>query len=139
MDTGTSLPGRRPVPLWLPLLLALIAAVALLVIPTAQEETVLSSPTGGTVRSSPTGGTVRSARSMTLVQSQGPHVLIPLAIPVVLAGIPLAFGWTRPRRVTLIVAGLLLLIFVVLSLPSIGMFYLPATVAMLAAAKFNGP
>jgi hypothetical protein len=129
MDTVMSLPGRRPVPPWLPLLLAVAAGVALLVIPTAREETVSSSPAGGTVR---------SARSMTLVQSQGPYVLIPLAIPVLLAGIPLVFGWKRPRRVALTVAGLLLLIFVVLSLPSIGMFYLPAAVAMLAAAKFNG-
>jgi hypothetical protein len=129
MDAGTSLPGRRPAPLFLPLLLAVVAAVALLVIPTAREETVSSSPTGGTVR---------SGRSMTLLQSQGPHVLIPLAIPVVLAGIPLAFGWKRPRRLALTAAGLLLLIFVVLSLASIGVFYLPAAVAMLAAAKFNG-
>jgi thiol:disulfide interchange protein len=75
---------------------------------------------------------------MTLVQSQNRRLLMPLAVPVALAGVPLAFRRTRWSRGALIVAGALLLVFVVLSLPSIGIFYLPATVAMIAAATASG-
>jgi hypothetical protein len=129
MDAGTSLFGRRLVLLLLPLLLAVVATGALLVIPALREERVSSNPSGGTIR---------STQSTTLVQSQGRRMLVPLAIPVALAGVPLAFGRTRWRREALIAAGALLVIFVVLSLPSIGLFYLPAMVAMIAAATVSG-
>jgi hypothetical protein len=129
MDAGTSLVGRRLVPSLLRLLLAVVATGALLVIPVVREESVSSSPSGGTIR---------STRSMTLVQSQSRRMLVPLAIPVALAGVPLAFGRTRWRRWGFIAAGALLLMFVVLSLPSIGIFYLPAMVAMIAAATVSG-
>jgi hypothetical protein len=58
------------------LVLAVLAALALLVLPTEREESG---------RTNPIGQTVRTTRSTTLLQSQGPSVLVPITIPVVLA------------------------------------------------------
>ncbi len=108
-----------------PLLLAVVTAVALLVVPTGREESVSVSSSGETTRSS---------RSTTLVQSDGWGALVPLAIPVLLAGVPPAFRRSRWRGVALAAASVLLLAFVVLSAASIGLFYLPVAGTMVAAA-----
>jgi hypothetical protein len=112
-----------------PLLLAVVTAVALLAVPTGREESVSVSSSGETTRSS---------RSTTLVQSDGWDALVPLAIPVVLAGVPPAFRRSRWRGVALPAASGLLLAFVVLSAASIGLFYLPVAGAMVAAAIIDG-
>jgi hypothetical protein len=128
MDAGASPLGTRLVS-FTPLLLAVLTVVALLVVPTGREESVGTSSSGETTRSS---------RSTTLVQSDGWDALVPLAIPVVLAGVPPAFRRSRWRRVALAAASVLLLAFVVLSAASIGLFYLPVAGAMVAAAIIDG-
>jgi hypothetical protein len=124
MHTRVSPPVNRLV-LFLPLLLAVVATVVLLVVPTGREESISTGPSGVTIRSS---------RSTTLVQSDGLDVLVLLAIPVVLTGLPLVFRRPRWRRVALLAASVLLLVLVVLGAASIGLFYLPAAVAMVIAA-----
>jgi hypothetical protein len=128
MDAGASPVATRLV-FFTPLLLAVVTAVALLVVPTGREESVLIGSSGEMTRSS---------RSTTLVQSDGWGALIPLAIPVVLAGVPPAFRRSRWRGVVLAAASVLLLAFVVLSAASIGLFYLPVAGAMVAAAIIDG-
>jgi hypothetical protein len=128
MDAGASPLATRLVS-FTPLLLAVLTVVALLVVPTGREESVGSSSSGETTRSS---------RSTTLVQSDGWDALVPLAIPVVLAGVPPAFRRSRWRGVALAAASVLLLAFVVLSAASIGLFYLPVAGAMVAAAIIDG-
>jgi hypothetical protein len=128
MDAGASPVATRLV-FFTPLLLAVVTAVALLVVPTGREESV-------SVGSS--GEMTRSSRSTTLVQSDGWGALVPLAIPVLLAGVPPVFRRSRWGGVALAAAGVLLLAFVVLSAASIGLFYLPVAGAMVAAAIIDG-
>jgi hypothetical protein len=127
MDAGASPVATRLV-FFTPLLLAVVTAVALLMVPTGREESI-------SVGSS--GEMTRSSRSTTLVQSDGWSALVPLAIPVVLAGVPPAFRRSRWRGVALAAASVLLA-FVVLSAASIGLFYLPVAGAMVAAAIVDG-
>jgi hypothetical protein len=129
MDAVTSRPAGRPVLLLLPFVLALLAAVVLLVIPTGREESVSISSTGEITRHS---------RSTTLVQSDGWSVLVRLAVPVAFAGVPLALRRTRWRRGALVAASVLLLAFVVAGLLSIGVIFLPAAIAMVTAAIVDG-
>jgi hypothetical protein len=128
MDAGASPVATRLV-FFTPLLLAVVTAVALLMVPTGREESI-------SVGSS--GEMTRSSRSTTLVQSDGWSALVPLAIPVVLAGVPPAFRRSRWRGVALAAASVLLLAFVVLSAASIGLFDLPVAGAMVAAAIVDG-
>ena len=107
------------------LALAVLAALALLTLPIEREESA---------RMTPAGQTVRTTRSMTLWQSQGPGVLVPITIPIILVALPLAFEKTRWHRVTVVMFAALLLVFVVLGSPSIGLFYLPAAAVLAVAA-----
>ena len=91
MDAGASPVATRLV-FFTPLLLAVVTAVALLMVPTGREESI-------SVGSS--GEMTRSSRSTTLVQSDGWSALVPLAIPVVIAGVPPAFRRSRWRGVAL--------------------------------------
>ena len=128
MDAGASPLATRLV-FFTPLLLAVVTAVALLVVPTGREESVSVGFSGEMTHSS---------WSTTLVQSDGWGALVPLAIPVVLAGVPPAFRRSRWRGVALAAASVLLLAFVVLSAASIGLFYLPVAGAMVAVAIIDG-
>lgn len=119
------------------LLLALVASLVLLFAPTGTSVSACSRTVNGSpnVRSQPVQqpcGTRVSHPS--LVQSQGWGVAIPLAVPVAIAAAGLAVQRTRLRRPGSIVAGILLSILVVLGAFSIGIFYLPAAVAMFLAA-----
>jgi hypothetical protein len=60
----------------------------------------------------------------------GPRVLIPLVIPIVIAAAPLL---ARKHGVR-IAAAALLLIFCIIGAASVGLFYLPAALALIAAA-----
>jgi hypothetical protein len=119
--------GRRVLP-FAPVVLAVVAATALLVVPTGREESVWTGSGGEPVRRS---------RSTTLVQSEGWDVLVVLAVPVVLAGAPLFLRRSRWRRAALKAASGLLLVGVVISAASIGLFFLPATAAMFLAAAMD--
>jgi hypothetical protein len=60
--------------------------------------------------------------------------MIPMLLPVLVALIPVVF----PRRGVRIAAAVLLGAFVVVASFTIGLFYAPATVAMVVAAKVRG-
>lgn len=71
---------------------------------------------------------------MSLLEHEGASVLVPLLIPVALAALGVIAGWlTRPQPFRIASAGLLL-VFVVVGILSIGVFYLPSTIAMVVAA-----
>ena len=69
----------------------------------------------------------------TLLQVNGPRALIALAIPVLIALVPVLLPkwWVR------IVAGLLLAVFVVIAGFSIGLFYFPSAFMMLMAGLLS--
>jgi hypothetical protein len=83
-----------------------------------------------------TGGqrvTASTARR-TLSEVNGPTVYVAVAIPMLLAALPLLFRRPGARRASVRASALLLLAFVLLGGFSIGMFYLPSAVAMGLAA-----
>jgi hypothetical protein len=61
-------------------------------------------------------------------------VLAILAVPVVLPVLALVAGWSRFRRSAYVVGALLLFGFCLLTGFSVGLFYVPAGLAMVAAA-----
>jgi hypothetical protein len=66
----------------------------------------------------------------TLLQVNGPGVLIPLAAPVLIALLPLVF----PKRAVHIGAAMVLGLFALVGGFSIGLFYIPSVVVMALAA-----
>jgi hypothetical protein len=75
------------------------------------------------------GTVVNDTSDLSLLESEGPTVLLPLAVPVLLAGVALA---CRDRTVSLTTAGLCLAGCLVAA-ASIGLFFLPAALLLLAA------
>lgn len=72
------------------------------------------------------------------LQANGSRIAFMLAIPVVLALLPLAFR--KHLRTALLVAGALTLAFCVVGAMSVGMFYLPtALLLVLAGATMKSP
>jgi hypothetical protein len=69
-------------------------------------------------------------RHISLVDDQGISVLVPLAIPVVLA----IAGTLGRSRTACVISALLLWAFCVLGLASIGMFFIPVALLMTVAA-----
>ena len=71
----------------------------------------------------------------TLLEVNGPGALITLAVPAMIALVPLLIPkwWVR------IVAGVVLGAFVVVGSPSIGLFYFPSAVIMLMAGLLSVP
>jgi hypothetical protein len=60
-----------------------------------------------------------------------------LFVPAAVAALPLAVPAGRTRRIARIVAAALLVIWCLLALASVGLFYIPAALAMLIAAIRN--
>jgi amino acid transporter len=75
-------------------------------------------------------GTSDVVRHISVVDDQGISVLVPLAVPVVVA-IAGMLGRSRTARV---ISALLLWAFCVIGLASIGMFFIPAALLMTVAA-----
>lgn len=98
---------------------ATIAAVIMLILPTYVSVTESSG-----------GGVVRS--TSTLLEVNGPGVFVVILAPVVFAGIPLLLRG-RARQPVSIVCAVLLVGFVVVSLASIGIFFLVAALCAVAA------
>jgi hypothetical protein len=119
------------------LVLALGASLVLLFAPlgTSVEATASSPASPGVPVGAPQPETRVTHPS--LIEIQGWSVAVPLAIPVALAGMGVVaarFRW-RPAIVALaVVVGA----FVVLGALSVGVFYLPAEVAMIVAAVKAG-
>jgi hypothetical protein len=106
--------------------LAVVAAAVLLLAPFGSQQTAVST-TGG-------GQQVTVVDRSSLLEHEGPSVLLPLAVPVVLALLGMAAArFRRPTPVRTIAAGLLGA-FVVLGAMSIGAFFLPSAVALGVAA-----
>ena len=114
----------------LALLIALAATAFLLLTPfyTGTHTTTTTVP--GQAAPPP----VVETRSATLLEVNGPAVLIPLTIPIALPALALAATSSRFRRLAYAVAAFLLLVFCLLSGFSIGMYYVPASIAMLISA-----
>jgi hypothetical protein len=101
--------------------LSLLASLVLLVVPAF----------GGTSASSETGGR-EVVRTTTLLESEGPRVLLILLIPVILTLLPLLVRG-RARRQVALACTLLLALGALVGLASIGAFYLPALIFAIAA------
>ena len=115
----------------LALVLATAATAALLVVPfyTGVRATAVAVP-GQTAPPVP----VVATRTATLVEVNGPGVLVVLAIPIALPVLALAAGKSRFRRATHVVGALLLVGFCLLTGFSVGLFYVPTALAMVVAA-----
>ena len=71
------------------------------------------------------------------VQANGPQIAFVLAIPVVLALLPLAFR--KHLRAAFLAAGALSLAFCVVGAMSVGMFYVPSALLLLLAGATTKP
>jgi hypothetical protein len=105
-------------------LLALLAAVALALWPCAYQ---------GIEAQDVTGGAAEQGRvCATMVEANGIGVIGVLAVPVLLAGTGLAAvlaGWRAVQWIVIVV----LAAFCLLSLASVGLFYVPTAVALIVA------
>ena len=118
--------------------LALVVSVILLFVPIGTTTSTVCS-----VRPTPalTGGAPGSPACISrvthpsLLDDQGWGVAVPLSIPVLVAGLPLAVVRTRAWRPAAIAAACLLMAFAILGAASVGIFYLPSGVAMIVAAS----
>jgi hypothetical protein len=120
LPRGTMLVG-------LSLLLALAAAGGLLVVP-------VYTGVRATAVAPEAARATTELRYATLVEVNGARVLPLLALPVVLAGLPLAFNSTGWRTVGRAGSALLLTAFALVTGFSIGLLFLPSAAAMIAAA-----
>lgn len=115
---------------------AVAALVWTLVIGTAW----LVAPTGRSTSTSVSsdGTSVTESSTHTLLESEGPSVVVLLAVPVVLAGLSVLARGSRRARFA---CGGALLFACLLAAASIGLPYLPAAVALMAAAALtpDGP
>jgi len=83
------------------------------------------------VETSMSGSGEEVVRRVSFVESQGAWVLGPCAVPVGLAAAPVMLR--DSRAIAILTAGLLL-VFVLVSLASFGLFFLPAALAAVTAA-----
>jgi hypothetical protein len=111
--------------------LALVASVALLVIP------FYSGTGSGVSLECDAAGVCREVvrvpeviDSQTLLEVNGPRILVILTIPVLITGAALAAGWTRRARMLRIIATGVLFAGALLSMFSIGVFYIPSLIAL---------
>jgi len=111
------------------LVLAILGAVAMLFLPTVSMQSI-------TVRDAfdGAGRTVTRSWQVSLLSSEGAWVVWLAAVPVLLAGAPIAFERTRARRVARIVSAVALTLGVLVSMLSVGVFFLPSAALMIAAA-----
>lgn len=71
----------------------------------------------------------------TLLDVNGPNILLVLSIPILVAFSPLAFR--KHRRAALLGAGTLMLCFCILGALSVGMLYLPTALLLLLAGAIT--
>ena len=99
---------------------------------------LLLGPTVSSVSSSVTlgadGATSRSAAlhtSTSLLAAQGASAVFPVLAPVLLAALPLLARNSKARCILGVIAALLLAVFCLLGMLSIGLFYVPSVVVLL--------
>jgi hypothetical protein len=111
--------------------LAVLASVWGLVAPAYTGTTVRETPVSRESSSPPQAETpVHPAHRTTLAEVNGHGTYLLLAIPVIVAGMPLLF---RSRAVR-ILSAVLLMGWVVIGVASIGLFYIPSAVMMVWSA-----
>ena len=88
---------------------------------------------GVSVTASSSGEVVQRSEQASLLAENGMWVLGLLAVPVALTGLGV-FGAARRFRFLLWSVAVVLLVFSVISAMTIGLFYLPAAIALLVAA-----
>ena len=76
-----------------------------------------------------------SVRHATLLSVNGPRAVLGLAVPVLIALVPILI----PKFSARIIAGLILIAFAVISGFSIGLFYFPSAIMMLMASLVSAP
>lgn len=126
---------KRPQP-WagVALLLAVGASLALLFAPLSTQVESIPCRRACTVAvPEPPGGSEPKVTHPSLLQTNGWTVVLPLGIPVVLAGAGVLAAVRQARRWLVVIAALLGA-FVVLGALSVGIFYLPAEAVMIVAA-----
>jgi hypothetical protein len=111
----------------------LLTAFALMV---AASLYLLLAPTGTSESSTTTsdGTVVTETTHETLVESQGAGVVALLLIPPAIAAVPILAEQRRERPGVRIAVTTVMLVLCFLALLSIGIFYLPGTLALAAAA-----
>ena len=111
-------------------LLALAASLVMLLAPLGTQEEATSIP------SSPSSGQTKPAEPRVthpnLLETEGWSVALPLSVPVFMSGGGLIAA-RRGIRGVLVVSAVLLGAFVALGALSVGIYYLPAEVAMIVA------
>ena len=114
--------------------LALLASVWGLMAPAYTGRTAREIPANQESSSpSQTETPVHPVQRTTLAEANGPRTYLLLAIPVIVAGMPLIF---RSRAVRMLSA-VLLLGWVAIGVASIGLFYIPSAVVMVWSALGN--
>jgi len=88
---------------------------------------------GVSVTASSSGEVVERSEQASLLAENGMWALGLLAVPIVLAGLGV-LGALRSHRFLLWSVAVVLLVFSVISAMTIGLFYLPATIALVIAA-----
>jgi hypothetical protein len=107
------------------LVLAAAASLSFALVPVSHEESTSGGTSDGAVFSE------TRTSSETLVESEGPSVLVTLAVPVV----PAVVALTVRRRTATKVAAWLTGLFCLVGAMSIGLFYVPAAVTLGLAAR----
>ena len=85
------------------------------------------------------GSEMRNAGRATLVAVNGPRIYLILAVPV-LASALAALPWPpKVRRPAAIAGAVIAGVFVVLGMLSVGIFFLPSVLGLIALAQASGP
>ena len=108
---------------------AVVASSYLLFAPTVAHVTESARSSANTVGES--SGAIPTSSS--LLETEGLSAFGPLLVPVLLTTLPLLTRRPEPRRILGTIAALLLGIFCVLGLSSIGLFYVPSVMALVVA------
>jgi hypothetical protein len=95
---------------------------------------VAPTSTSVSVAVSDSGDVARSTSQETLLQAEGASVLVPLAIPLALALVG-TVPWARRARQVRLATGTALAIFSIIAGFSIGLFYAPAALLLLASGR----
>lgn len=105
------------------------------VLGTAAVVVLLTVPFGSSVTEDSSGQSV--SESVSLFDNEGPVVLLVLAAPVMLLGVPLLISAPRAARRVRITVATLLGLLTLLGALSIGVFFLPAWLLMFASAAVS--
>ena len=117
---------------WAALAWAVVMGVAWLLLPagTSTSSTSTAVNSDGTV-------VTETSQQQSLLASEGPGVLVPLSVPVLVAGAGVVAGRSRQARAVRLAAGGLLLAACLVALLSVGLFYVPAGVALIVAGSLT--